>query len=48
MSLDGFIAGPNQTLEEPLDRGGDQLHEWALAGQAWREAHVKYRAGSRG
>jgi dihydrofolate reductase len=39
MSLDGFVAGPNQTLEEPLGRGGEQLHEWAFAAQAWREAH---------
>jgi dihydrofolate reductase len=39
MSLDGFVAGPNQTLEEPLGKGGEQLHEWALATQSWREAH---------
>jgi dihydrofolate reductase len=39
MSLDGFIAGPNRTLEEPLGAGGEQLHEWAFAAQAWREAH---------
>ena len=39
MSLDGFIAGPNQTLEEPLGAGGERLHEWAVAAQAWREAH---------
>jgi dihydrofolate reductase len=39
MSLDGFIAGPNQTLEEPLGGGGKRLHEWAFAAQAWREAH---------
>ena len=26
MSLDGFIAGPNQTLEEPLGKGGERLH----------------------
>jgi dihydrofolate reductase len=39
MSLDGFIAGPNQTLEQPLGEGGEQLHEWAFAAQAWREAH---------
>jgi dihydrofolate reductase len=39
MSLDGFVAGPNQTLEEPLGRGGEQLHEWAFSAQAWREAH---------
>ncbi|MCW2975315.1 MAG: dihydrofolate reductase, partial [Actinomycetia bacterium] len=28
MSLDGFIAGPNQTIEQPLGEGGEQLHEW--------------------
>jgi dihydrofolate reductase len=41
MSLDGFVAGPNQTLEEPLGRGGELLHEWALKSQAWRESHGK-------
>jgi dihydrofolate reductase len=39
MSLDGFVAGPDQTLEEPLGRGGMQLHEWALATRSWREQH---------
>jgi dihydrofolate reductase len=39
MSLDGYVAGPNQTLEEPLGAGGERLHEWAFAAQAWREAH---------
>jgi dihydrofolate reductase len=39
MSLDGFIAGPNQTLDEPLGKGGEQLHEWAFAAKGWREAH---------
>jgi dihydrofolate reductase len=39
MSLDGFVAGPNQTLEEPLGRGGEQLHEWITATAAWRERH---------
>jgi dihydrofolate reductase len=38
-SLDGFVAGPNQTLEDPLGRGGPQLHEWAVATAAWRERH---------
>ena len=28
LSLDGFVAGPNQTVEEPLGQGGDRLHEW--------------------
>ena len=39
VSLDGFSAGPNQTLEEPLGRGGDALHTWAFAAVSWRESH---------
>jgi len=39
MSLDGYVAGPNQTLEDPLGQGGEQLHEWAIAVAAWRERH---------
>src|SRR4249919_3053491 len=31
MSLDGFIAGPNQSEENPLGEGGMQLHQWAFA-----------------
>ncbi len=38
-SLDGFVAGPNQTLEEPLGVGGELLHEWAIAAASWRERH---------
>jgi dihydrofolate reductase len=39
MSLDGFVAGPNQSEENPLGEGGEQLHEWALALEAWRKPH---------
>jgi dihydrofolate reductase len=39
MSLDGYVAGPNQTLEEPLGAGGERLHDWALATKAFREPH---------
>src|SRR5438105_10320531 len=39
MSLDGYVAGPNPTLEQPLGEGGDQLHEWAVRLKSWREAH---------
>lgn len=39
MSLDGYVAGPNQTLEEPLGRGGEQLHEWAFRLKSFRETH---------
>ena len=39
ISLDGFVAGPNQTQEEPLGAGGEQLHEWMFGLRAWREPH---------
>jgi len=39
MSLDGFVAGPNQTLERPLGDGGDRLHEWLFALATFREQH---------
>jgi len=39
MSIDGFIAGPNQTLEQPLGEGGEQLHEWAVGLASFHERH---------
>ena len=39
MSLDGYVAGPNQSEEHPLGEGGMQLHEWALELASWREPH---------
>ena len=36
MSLDGFVAGPNATLEEPLGKGGERLHEWVFRLASWR------------
>jgi dihydrofolate reductase len=39
ISLDGFVAGPNPSLEHPLGEGGDLLHEWAFAATSWRESH---------
>jgi dihydrofolate reductase len=41
VSLDGFVAGPNQSLQEPLGTGGERLHEWVIALQSWRRAHGK-------
>lgn len=38
-SLDGFVAGPNPTLEEPLGEGGIHLHDWAFPLRAWRAPH---------
>lgn len=39
MSLDGFVAGPNQSLKEPLGTGGEQLHKWVFDLEAWRRPH---------
>ena len=39
MSLDGFVAGPDPTLEDPLGKGGEQLHEWIIGLASWREPH---------
>ena len=39
MSLDGFVAGPNATLDEPLGEGGEQLHDWVVRLAVWRERH---------
>ena len=39
ISLDGFVAGPNQSLENPLGEGGMRLHEWAFANAGWRREH---------
>jgi dihydrofolate reductase len=36
MSLDGFIAGPNESPDNPLGDGGHRLHEWALGNDADR------------
>jgi dihydrofolate reductase len=39
VSADGYVAGPNQTLENPLGERGERLHEWALPLRAFREPH---------
>jgi len=37
ISLDGFVAGPNQSLDNPIGEGGLRLHEWVFATASWRE-----------
>jgi dihydrofolate reductase len=39
VSVDGFLAGPNASLDEPLGEGGGALHEWLVASRRWREQH---------
>jgi hypothetical protein len=36
MSLDGFVAGPRQSVDDPLGIGGERLHEWVVPLAAWR------------
>ena len=39
MSLDGFVAGPRQSVENPLGIDGTRLHEWVFPLQVWRAMH---------
>ncbi|MHB1846443.1 MAG: dihydrofolate reductase family protein [Deltaproteobacteria bacterium] len=39
MSLDGFVAGPDQSVTNPLGLGGTRLHEWAFPLAAFRKLH---------
>jgi len=39
MSLDGYVAGPNQSVKNPLGEGGQALHDWAFAARTFRKMH---------
>ena len=39
ISIDGFVAGPNQSEDDPLGEGGTELHQWAFATDSWNEQH---------
>jgi dihydrofolate reductase len=39
MSLDGYVAGPNQSPKDPLGEGGEDLHDWVIATESWRRQH---------
>ncbi len=39
MSLDGYVAGPGQSAENPIGEGGLRLHEWAFATRSFRAVH---------
>jgi dihydrofolate reductase len=39
MSLDGFVAGPDQSLANPIGVGGMRLHQWVFPLKAWRAMH---------
>src|SRR6476469_9004130 len=48
LSLDGFGAGPDQSLQDPLGKGGMAMHEWALATRTFRRMHGGASGGSVG
>ena len=39
VSLDGYVAGPNPTLDDPLGKNGELLHEWAYPTVAFNVPH---------
>src|SRR6186997_2333804 len=39
VSADGFGAGPDQSLEDPLGRGGEALHEWVFPTRTFQGVH---------
>jgi dihydrofolate reductase len=39
VSLDGYMAGPDQSEENPLGAGGMGLHQWVFKLSAWRDPH---------
>ena len=39
ISLDGFVAGPRQSVVSPLGIGGERLHDWVVPLAVWRASH---------
>lgn len=48
ISIDGFGAGPNQSLENPLGEGGMKLHEWFLPTRVFQQMHGDKNGGTTG
>jgi len=39
MTLDGYVAGPNQSIDNPLGEGADHIHDWLFNLKGFREIH---------
>ena len=39
ISLDGYGAGRDQSVEHPLGAGGEALHDWVVSTRSWRRMH---------
>lgn len=48
MSIDGFVAGPNQSAENPIGEGGLRLHDWVFATKTFRALHGEGDGGESG
>jgi dihydrofolate reductase len=48
MSLDGYVAGPNQSVKHPLGAGGEQLPDWVVKLKSFREMHGDGGGGDTG
>jgi len=48
MTLDGYVAGPNQTVENPLGEGGERMHDWVYNLKFFRDMHGEGGGGETG
>jgi len=48
MSVDGYMAGPSQSPDDPLGVGGERLHEWVVATRTFRAVHGGGEGGTTG
>jgi dihydrofolate reductase len=48
ISLDGYGAGPNQSIDHPLGVGGPQLHQWALPTRTFQKTLFGKDGGTTG
>jgi dihydrofolate reductase len=48
VSADGFGAGPDQSPDHPLGRGGEQLHQWFLPTRTFQREVQRRDAGTTG
>jgi dihydrofolate reductase len=48
MSLDGYVAGPNQSTAHPLGEGAEHLHDWLFKLKTFRAIHGDTNGGETG
>jgi len=48
VSLDGYGAGPDQSRDEPLGRGGGSLHDWLIATRTFQQMQRSPKPGTSG